>query len=53
MVEKAGEPTLDEQAQRILKVRQQFEEAVNKELQREKDMPPLIEVSEPMELQNQ
>ena len=53
MVEKQGEPTLDEQAQRLLKVRQQFEEAVSRELKREKEMPPLIEVTEPMELENQ
>ena len=52
MVEATGEPTLDKQAQRILKIKKEFEDAVSKELKREKEMPPLIEVKEPMELQN-
>ena len=49
MVEKKGDPTLQDKVQRLKK---EFNDAVEARLRREREMPPLIEVNGPMELQN-
>ena len=53
MVEKTGEPTLEEKVNVVKEqMKKQFNDAVAEQLKMEREMPPLIEVNEPMVLEN-